>query len=305
MQVSDSLNADVQSWLRRSIGKGAYLNSATRARGATSSSVYFIKSSTNGHSSECVLRLFTNEEWLRHEPDLAEHEATVLIEAQRAGLPTPRLIAYAADKSECGVPAVLMTFVQGSVELCPDDFEPWLFQLAERLAEIHSVSSKNLRWRYSSWTDKSDLKPPSWTKHTQLWERAIEIGLRPRPKVRQTFIHRDYHPTNVLWADGKLCAIVDWVNGCLGPASVDLAHCRINLAEMYGAHIAEKFLDAYKQVVGSGFMHHPYWDIDSLLDTLPEPEFYAPWQDFGLGQIEQDVLRDRIDEYLRVIMSGM
>ena len=47
------------------------------------------------------------------EPDLAEHEAPVLIEAQKAELLAPRLIAYTAEKSECGVPAVLMTFLSG------------------------------------------------------------------------------------------------------------------------------------------------------------------------------------------------
>ena len=62
---------------------------------------------------DCVLCLFTNQDWLEEEPDLAEHEASVLIEAQKAELLAPRLIAYAAEKSECGVPAVLMTFLSG------------------------------------------------------------------------------------------------------------------------------------------------------------------------------------------------
>lgn len=252
---------------------------------------------------DCVLRLFTNVDWLQDEPDLAEHEAAVLIKAQKAGLPAPELIAYAPDDTECGTPAVLMSFIEGKIELRPDDFENWLTQLAERLAEVHRVSADDFRWEYFSWTEKNGLKPPIWSKHPELWERAIEMGLSEPPAHEPVFIHRDYHPTNVLWSSGKLCGIVDWVNGCRGPASVDLSHCRGNLVNMYGPLIAEKFLTAYRRVVGPGFVHHPYWDIDSILDGLPEPGYYPPWQDFGLGRIKQDVLRARQDEYLKTIMS--
>jgi aminoglycoside phosphotransferase (APT) family kinase protein len=301
--MTEMLSADVIAWVQRAIGRDAQLRSVTRAKGATSSSVYFITATTGGHPLDCVLRLFTNEDWLADEPDLAEHEAAVLNKAQKAGLPAPELIAYAPDDAACGTPAVLMSFIEGKIELRPDDFEAWLTQLAERLAEVHHVAADDFRWAYFSWTDKDDLKPPVWSKHPELWERAIEIGLGEPPAYEPVFIHRDYHPTNVLWSAGKLCGIVDWVNGCQGPASVDLSHCRDNLVAMYGPQIAERFLAIYRQVVGPSFVHHPYWDIDSMLDGLPEPGYYPPWRDFGLGRIKQAVLRARQDEYLRMIMS--
>ena len=303
MHVSKKLDPDVANWVTQSIGKGAKLTSIIPAKGATSSSVYFIKSTAGKYSLDCVLRLFTNQDWLEEEPDLAEHEASVLIEAQKAELPAPRLIAYAVEKSECGVPAVLMTFLKGQVDLCPNNFDQWLAQLAESLVVIHRVSSTDLRWEYFSWTNKNDLKPPAWSKYPELWEYAIEIWLSVPPVVDYTLIHRDYHPTNVLWDDGELCSIVDWVNGCKGPASVDVSHCFGNLLAMYGLEVAEKFLSAYEQSVGSEFAHHPYWDIDSILSSLPDPEYYPPWQDFGLGWLDQNLIRDRIDEHLRVVVS--
>ncbi len=258
-----------------------------------------------GQPLKCVLRLFTNESWLAEEPDLAQHEAAVLNKARQAGLPAPELIAYAADDADCGLPALLMSFIEGTIELRPDDFERWLTELAEGLAAIHRLSADDFPWQYFSWIDKTALEPPAWSNQPALWARAIEIGLGEPPAYEPVFIHRDYHPTNVLWAAGKLCGIVDWVNGCRGPASVDLAHCRGNLVAMYGPDIAEKFLEAYKQVVGPGFVYHPYWDIDAILGVLPEPGYYPPWQDFGLGRIKQAVLRARQDEYLRTIMSRL
>jgi Ser/Thr protein kinase RdoA (MazF antagonist) len=44
------------------------------------------------------------------------------------------------------------------------------------------------------------------------------------------FLHRDYHPGNLLWNDGSLSGIVDWAFSCRGPRGVDVAHTRWNLA---------------------------------------------------------------------------
>ena len=86
MHISKKLDPDVANWVIQSIGKGAKLTSIIPAKGATSSSVYFIKSTTGKYSLDCVLRLFTNQDWLEEEPDLAEHEASVLIEASCSSL---------------------------------------------------------------------------------------------------------------------------------------------------------------------------------------------------------------------------
>ena len=123
------------------------------------------------------------------------------------------------------------------------------------------------------------------------------------PDVPSVFIHRDYHPTNVLWEDGVVSGVVDWVNACRGPAGVDVAHCRTNLAKMYGPAAAERFLVAYCRAAPD-YVHYPYWDVDSLLDTsLPEPHFYPPWQDFGLPVIAGDLLRWRVEEHLAAVLA--
>jgi aminoglycoside/choline kinase family phosphotransferase len=130
-----------------------------------------------------------------------------------------------------------------------------------------------------------------------LWRRAIERYRHGAPASDTVFIHRDFHPTNVLWRDGKLSGIVDWVNACLGPAGIDVAHCRLNLVVMYGIDAARTFLDAYRRARGD-YVHEHYWDIEVLLGALPEPTYYAPWQEFGLTPIEPEVLRARLEELL-------
>lgn len=297
------LGPGATAWVERSLGAGTRIVQVVRSTATTSSTIFFIQAVTSRSAIDCVLRLFTNQEWLVDEPDLAEHEAAALHTAHRVGLPVPELLAFSVDPTECGVPAVLMSRLAGHVELRPDDFDGWLTQLAEVLVAIHSIDASGFGWDYFSWVENDHLRPPTWSRAPKLWQRAIEIGLGQPPEFHPVFLHRDYHPTNVLWQDSRLNGVVDWVNACRGPAGVDLAHCRSNLVKMFGIPAAERFLEIYIRTAGAVFAYHPYWEVDSLLDSLPEPGYYPPWQEYGLGPISSERLRSRQDEWLEIVLS--
>jgi aminoglycoside phosphotransferase (APT) family kinase protein len=265
-----------------------------------------VQCSRGANLQRFVLRVLDNPGWLAEEPDLAAHEAAALEEADKAGLPAPKLVAYSAHDVGFGAPVVLMSFIEGRIELCPSDFPQWLRGLAGQLAFIHQHSANAFPWRFRSWVQKSTLMPPKWTRVAHLWEQAIEVvlGLEPGPEPdnHAVFIHRDYHPTNVLWRQGAVSGVVDWINACRGPAGVDVAHCRTNLALMFGVAAADQFLDAYREVAPR-FTYIPYWDLDSILDMcLPAPSFYAPWEEFGLSIIAPEILRQRVDAHLKSVM---
>ena len=157
-----------------------------------------------------------------------------------------------------------------------------------------------------SFLGESGRPRPTAVEHDAArWERAIEFWLNGNlsyTEARSVFIHRDYHPTNVLWRGGAVSGVVDWINACQGPAGVDVAHCRTNLVQMYGPEAADQFLNAYHDV-SDGFVYNPYWDVDSVLDMcLPQPTYYEPWKHFGLGAIALDVMRQRVDAYLERVM---
>jgi aminoglycoside phosphotransferase (APT) family kinase protein len=250
-----------------------------------------------------VLRVLDNSEWLAEEPDLAYHEAIALEEAQKTGLRVPKLVAYSTNDVGFGAPVVLMSYLYGNVELRPSNFPQWLSDLAEQLALLHQHTADYFPWRFRSWVKKETLAPPKWTEVPQVWERAIAFVLSSEPNTRPVFIHRDYHPTNVLWHRGSTIGIVDWINACQGAAGVDVAHCRTNLVQMFGVAAAEQFLDAYI-ANSTQFDYHPYWDLESILNMcLPQPTFYKPWQDFGLNVIAPQILQQRIDTYIESVMS--
>jgi uncharacterized protein involved in copper resistance len=89
---------------------------------------------------------------------------------------------------------------------------------------------------------------------------------------------------------------VDWVNACVGPAGVDVAHCRLNLAMMHGVAEANEFLDAYIDTAGH-YHHDPFWDIDAALGSNLQAG-YAPWQTFGLPAIAPAQLHGRLRSFL-------
>lgn len=277
---------------------------ATPMSGSTSSSLFRIECPRGSRVDRYVLRLIDNGPWLAEEPDVAEHEYAALQEAKRAGLKAPEPVACAGLEAGFGFPVVLMGFVEGKVRIRAGDFQAWLEKIAFELAAVHAHSPARFPWRYRSWTPKEDLAPPAWSAEPELWEVAVERLLEGEPDAPARFLHRDYHPVNLLWVGGEIHAVVDWIQACLGPAGVDVAHCRTNLALMHGPWAAELFLAAYTRFAPD-FAYDPYWDYDSILDwSLQGPSFYSPWAEFGLARVPPRVLRDRLEGHLRRVVRS-
>jgi hypothetical protein len=103
----------------------------------------------------------------------------------------------------------------------------------------------------------------------------------------------------VLWQEGRISGIVDWVNACHGPAGIDVGHCRLNLALLMGVAAADQFLAEYQAAAGSAFAYHPYWDLVSLLEFLPgPPAVFRGWIDYGVTHLTPGLMVERIEEYL-------
>lgn len=284
-------------WAARAAG--ARVLSAKPLAGATSSSVFDLETT----SGSLVLRLFTNKEWLKDEPDLARHEAWALQRASRANISTPEPIAFDETGEEAGAPAVLMTCLPGKVVLAPANLDRWLVGLAEAIMPFHTLSADDGSWSYFPYVDIATLRPPAWSSNKAAWERAIEIVQGPRPGTPGCFIHRDYHPNNVLWDDGEVSGIVDWVNACRGPAGIDVAWCRQNLVGLYGVAAADRFLAACC-AADPAFSYDPFWDLMGIVEAIPSPpSVYAGWPAHGVTHLTAEIVRERIDAYLASILA--
>ena len=86
--------------------------------------------------------------------------------------------------------------------------------------------------------------------------------------------------------------MVDWSYGSWGPAAIDAAHLRWNLALDHGPEGADAVLSLIES-----FEHHPYWDVVDLLDVVGEPGL-------ELEPIERDRLHAYLESLLRRSESG-
>ena len=299
------MKSQLIQWIQHNMGEGSILLSATPLKGGASATLHSLELQRGDRKEQAVLRQFTNREWLQESPDLAQREADALAWAERVDLPTPRLIAYDLTGEESGgIPAVLMTKLNGTVELQPADLDMWLRQLAETLVRIHRVDAGMMNRTYYTYNNLAALQVPEWSDQQDVWKEALRIVNGPRPETKDCLIHRDYHPTNVLWQDGLVSGVVDWVNACRGPAGIDVGHCRLNLALLYGMEVADGFLEAYQAAAGSSFVYDPYWDLVSIMEFLPgPPEVYVGWVDLGVSHLTEEMMKERIERLIKGVLG--
>jgi aminoglycoside phosphotransferase (APT) family kinase protein len=239
------IEEEARAWVERETGNRVV---ATRSfTAATSSSVDAVEFDDG---TRLVLRRYTRRQFLVIEPDAPRREVDVLRFAQKEGLPVPEVIA-ACDGE---VPMLLMTLVEGQPDPDPD-----LDQLAELASRIHAIDASGLGHDYFRWYEGVAVVPPQATD-VGLWEAAIATWHERMPAYAPVLIHRDFHQGNVLWEQGSVSGIVDWVNACRGPAQCDIAHARNNL----GPERGERFTRAYEHITDTTF--DPYWDIASVLE---------------------------------------
>lgn len=268
------------SWAARAVDPSAEVVAVRALEGGTSAAVHALDVRDRvGQTHALVLRRFVRLEWRAEDPEAPAREAAALEVARRCPVPTPLLVALDAGGGSAGVPALLMTRLSGHVEWAPPDLDLFLRALAAALHDIHAtpVPRAGAIPAYAPY-EPHLRQPPSWAARPELWRRAIALFEGPAPCGATVFLHRDFHPGNVLWEDRVLHGVVDWVNASVGPPGADLGHCRLNLASRFGQAAADRLLDLYRALSGCG-EYEPYWDVAATLGGLgttyqsdPSPE---------------------------------
>jgi len=283
-------------WVRARVGAGSRITYVRRLTGGTSSAIHAVHVVARGRVHRLVLRRHVRADWLGREPNLAEREARVLELLAATDVPAPELVAVDLDGSVCDVPAVLMARLPGRVLLDANELLAGFPQLAATLARIHAVDARSRVQPYELYYDPARIEPPPWSAYRDAWAKAIDLACGPAPAVAPCFIHRDFHPSNVLWRRGRLTGVVDWLSASWGPPLVDVAHCRLNLVALHGVEAAGAFLDAYRAVAGP-VEYHPYWDVTATIDSgrRLDPK---PFEGWGAHAPTEAQVRRRIDAHI-------
>ncbi|HEX3266100.1 MAG TPA: aminoglycoside phosphotransferase family protein [Candidatus Limnocylindrales bacterium] len=269
--------------------------------GGITSSVHRVSVRVSGGSArQVVLKRYTNPGW-GDVTRIATNEVAALTAAEAIVVPAPRLLGASTDGADTeGVPTLLMTRAPGHVWLTPDDLEAWIRQLAALLPRIHEgaadVRPKLVR-------DAEALRVPRDARRPEVWaaaKRAITAG---PPSGERVFVHGDYQHFNMLWARGRLAAIVDWSGSRIGSPDLDVGHCRLNLAVLFDADAAEQFRRAYEAEAGRAV--DPWWDVHQLLAYDDTWQDFIPVQVAGRAPVAITGMTARVEELLALALGRL
>lgn len=269
--VSAPLSPTLIAWIESAMGSGARVAHVEALASSSTIQHRIDLVLGDGSARRVVLRRYQDGQRLARDPwYVPAHEARALTLLTGSGVPAPRL--YAADlEAACGDgPALLVSWIPGAPAWRPDDLESYLARAAEVLVAIHAVPvplATRLP-RYAPYREQEPIVSPPFSARAGLWEQVAEILARARPTSRETFIHRDYHPGNVLWDGSTVTGVVDWTTAATGPPGIDLARMRLNLAAHLGPAAADGFVTAYVAAGGDPSARHPLWDLLDAADLL-------------------------------------
>jgi aminoglycoside phosphotransferase (APT) family kinase protein len=261
---------------------------------------------TSDDGSKLVLRLMTEEPWRRHAGGLLSRESLVQTQLADSDVPAPRSIAVDATGEQAGVPAHLMSYLPGALALDRDD-DANLEALAAPLTGIHAVHPGDGGWprTYQSWAWPEKRIVPEWSEQPALWRRAFAVLEGEAPAYEPMFLHRDFHPGNVLWEGDAVTGVVDWVETSAGPAALDVAHCMTGLALLHGVNAATRFAQHYRRASGRDEASSAYWWVMDVVGFLPGPQkVTVPWREAGRS-IDDALAYQRLEAALASALAGL
>jgi len=198
---------DAVAWVEQVVGSSVVAERALL--GGTSSAMHLLSTAAAPPLDRLVLRRYVLD-WVREEPEIPGNEALALrlVENGAIGVPAPRLVASDPDGSALGVPVTLMTALSGTPVWHPVDRTTWLRSLAELVVRIHA---EPLSADLADWAPYApDARtPPAWSRHPDAWLTAYELWDGPTPPSERVFLHRDYHPGNILWTEDEITGVVE------------------------------------------------------------------------------------------------
>ncbi|MFJ3623741.1 alpha/beta fold hydrolase [Streptomyces iakyrus] len=279
----------------RTVDKSAFLTGGWSAQ---------MRRLTLDDGTELALRTFVKPFFRRHAPGLLAREAEILtLLAEQEGVPAAELIGVDATGEHCDHPSLLMSVLPGRVRVDEEDVGPRVDLLAGQLARIHRIVPRERPRAYQAWTSPAAVPAG--------WERAVDVIRRDPPPYEGCFLHRDFHPGNVLFTGSgaglRISGVVDWVETSWGPADLDVAHCSTALALLFGPEYGLGFRERYEALGGRRLADGPghlYWRLLDALAYVPDAAKLAgPWRELGRTDLTPRVLGERLEAYVEGLME--
>lgn len=204
---------------------------------------------------------------LARNPDLARDEFRLLKILHARGLATPKPYLVDASCTIFSTPVLVIEFVDGETDFNPGDLHDALFQMATQLAKIHAVpDSPDLAFLPRSGKGVGD--PPEVLDESMNEGRireALESAWPESQSNDSVLLHGDFWPGNILWRDGRLVAVIDWEDACVGDPLVDLGNTRLETLWAFGLDAMRELTDLYRSMTAIDLTNLAYWDLIAAL----------------------------------------
>ena len=224
----------------------------------------------------------------------------------KSKVPVPQTYALCEDKSINDQPFYIMEFVEGIVphnstvleQLSSDERRSFGLHVIEVLADLHNTDIDAVG--LGQLAKKEDYLARQLKRWTQQWlatktdeipdmDRSLELLHEKRPEqIGATVVHGDYRVGNMLIANGKMAALLDWELCTLGDPLADVGYLLNTWAEpgdpasetaptgIGGFPTRQEFSDLYEEKTGR---------------SLAEINYYRAFSHWRLAAISQGVYK--------------
>lgn len=235
---------------------------------------------------------------------LIGRELRVLEALRPLALPVPEPLASDPDGICSGRPALLMSLVEGELLQGPEALRAAIPEYVTAITDWqHRARSVVAGRRFSPWFDASEPRPRPLSTRAELWARAVEIVRRFPSPAATGFIHRDPHPANMLFSDGRLTGVIDWPHAGRGPRCMDVSRMAINLACTLDVDATRELRERWEHATGE--RHDPLLDVYALLECDEAAGSTVPaFEALGV-QLDGAEIRDRMEAFLADTLQRM
>jgi aminoglycoside phosphotransferase (APT) family kinase protein len=192
----------------------------------------------DGGTRDLVLRTFVDPFFVEHAADWLNREAGALTLLTGTGVPAPGLVAVDPTAAHCEYPSLLMSHLAGRTVLGDEGLETRVPLLARQLVAIHALRPSKRPRAYVALTTADTVVTPKGAD-AAAWVAAIDVIRKPAPPYEGRFLHRDFHPGNVLFdvpppqsAGARITGVVDWAATSSRRSCTRLNQGRIDVARL-------------------------------------------------------------------------
>ena len=172
-------------------------------------------------------------------------EAMALVVARSFGLPVPAIWEVRQFGERWGI---VMDRIEGPMlGEAIGDMPEGLPAVLAKMSELHRCVHANPGWQLGSLAMRLSTNISAATGLGPARQRRLHDGLAVMP-AGDRLCHGDFHPWNIVQADGKLI-LVDWLDACCGEPAADVCRSYV-LMHPHVPEVAAAYVDAYVTAAG-------------------------------------------------------